>query len=166
MQAKELKRSNRAFRLETWWIWASAIVVAVIAAIVMRLFISMAFNTYLFSGLITFVVVVLLAWVAILIRSKKWNNTKYLLGPDALMISRPDGLFGVVQDVYLYESILSISFKQDYFGKKYGYGDIDVTIPKLKSTLVLTSVVEPSTQLPFLKAHMEKKADQPRALVT
>ncbi|MEK7594115.1 MAG: hypothetical protein AAB436_00560 [Patescibacteria group bacterium] len=166
METKELARSDRAFHLEARWIWASATTVALIAAILMRVFINLAFGTYILGGLMTFIIVMMIAWTAILIRSKKWHDTKYLLGQDALLITRPNGLMGITQDVYLYESILSISFRQDYFGKKYGYGDIDIAIPKLNSTLVLANVIEPSLQVPYFKAHMKHKADRPRALVT
>lgn len=166
MDAKELKRSRRAFQLESRLIWGCAVLTAILAAIIMRFIMSMAIGTYLLSGLFTFVIVMLFAWTAILIRNKKWENTKYLLGQDSIIVTRPSGMFGVTQDVYLYESILSISFQQDYFGKKYGYGDIDISIPKLGKTLVLKSVVEPSKQLPHLKAQIQQKADRPRALVT
>lgn len=166
METRELIRSKQAFRMETRWIWGSAIAVALIAAILMRILVDLAFGAYLLSGFFTFVTVMLLAWVAILIRNKKWHDTKYILGQDAILVTRPNGLTGVTQDVYLYESILSISFRQDFFGKKYGYGDIDITIPKLGKTLVLEGVVEPAKQLPHLKAQLEQKASRPRALVT
>jgi hypothetical protein len=166
MEAKELKRSRRAFQLETRLIWGCALLTAILAAIIMRLIINMAIGTYLLSGVFTFVIVMFFAWAAIQTRSNKWHKTKYLLGQDSIIVTQPNGMFGVTQDVYLYESILSISFQQDYFGKKYGYGDIDISIPKLGKTLVLKSVVEPSKQLPHLKAQIQQKADRPRALVT
>lgn len=166
METRELQRSERAFRIESRWILGSAIAVALIAALLMRILVDMAFGAYLLSGLFTFLTVMGIAWIAILIRNKKWRDTRYLLGPDAIIVTRPNGIMGVTQDVYLYESILSISFQQDYFGKKYGYGDIDISIPKLNQTLVLRSVVEPAQQLPHIKAQLNRKADRPRALVT
>lgn len=168
METRELERSERAFNIETRWILGSAIAVALIAALLMRILVDLAFGAYLLSGLFTFLIVMSFAWLAIIIRNKMWKDTKYFLGQDAILVTRPRGFIGsgVTQDVYLYESILSLSFQQDYFGKKYGYGDINISIPKLKETLVLKSVVEPSQQLPHIKAQLNQRTDRPRALVT
>ncbi|MBX4201676.1 hypothetical protein KW803_02155 [Candidatus Saccharibacteria bacterium] len=164
--AKELARSQQAFRIETYWIIGVAAGTALLAAGLMRFVHSLTIGTYLFSGLLAFVVVMITAWIAVCIRDKRWNDTKYVLGRDALLIKQPNGFTGTTQDIYLYESILSVSFHQGYSGRKYGYGDIEIVIPKLKTSLVLRNVVEPSEQLPILKAHMKGKAGRPRALVT
>lgn len=167
MEAVEMQRSDKAFKMETRVILIVAIITAVLAAVMVRIFMRLAFEIYLLSGTLTFIAVMLAAWVAILIRSKKWDNTHFVLGPDALLITRMRGLMGMTtQDVYLYESIISARVQQSFMGQKYGYGDIELTIPKLERTLILREVANPDQQLLLLKAHMENKGNRSRELVT
>lgn len=167
MKAVEMKRSEQAFRMETRIILIAAIITALLAAIMVRIFVRLAFEVYLLSGFLTFLGIMLLAWIAILIRSKKWDATHFILGEDALLVTRMRGLMGMTtQDVYLYESILSARVQQTYFGQKYGYGDIELTIPKLDRQIILREVVNPDQQLLILKAQMESKGNRSRELVT
>jgi len=167
MEAQEMQRSEKAFRLETRVILIGALLTALLAAIMVRIFMRMAFEVYLLSGIFTFLGVMFAAWIAVLIRSKKWDATHFILGEDALLITRMRGLMGTTtQDVYLYESIISARVQQSYMGQKYGYGDIELTIPKLERTLILREVANPDQQLLLLKARMENKGNRSRELVT
>lgn len=162
-----MQRSEKAFRLETRMILIGAVITSLLAAIMVRIFMRLAFDVYLLSGILTFVGVMFVAWIAVLIRSKKWDGTHFMLGPDALIITRLRGLMGMkTQDVYLYESIISARVQQSYMGQKYGYGDIELTIPKLERTLILREVDDPDQQILLLKAHMENKGNRSRELVT
>ncbi len=162
-----MKRSEKAFRNETSVILIGAVLTALLAAVMVRIFMHLAFETYLLSGVLTFMVIMFIAWIAVLIRSKKWDGTHFMLGKDALLITRMRGLMGTTtQDVYLYESILSARVQKSYLGQKYGYGDIELTIPKLERQIILREVEQPDQQLLNLKAHMENKGNRSRELVT
>lgn len=166
MEARELRRSEYAFKMETRWILAGALLTATLAALCMRLFLEMADSMYLFGGIFTFLIVMGLAWVAILIRSRKWDNTHYVLGEDALLVTRAAGFMGTAQDVYLYESIISATVRQNMMGKKHGFGNIELTIPKLGAQVILNDVEVPDDQLLLIKTHMESKGNRSRELVT
>lgn len=167
METVEMQRSEKSFRMQTRLILIGAIITALLAAVMVRIFMRLAFEMYLLSGVVTFMVVMLVAWVAILIRSKKWDATHFVLGEDALLITRMRGLMGMTtQDVYLYESIISARVQQTYMGQKHGYGDIELTIPKLERQVILREVENPDQQILLLKAHMENKGNRSRELVT
>lgn len=167
MNAVEMQRSEKSFRMETRTILIGAFLTALLAAIMVRMFMRFTAEVHLLSGVLIFVGVMFLAWIAILIRSKKWDATHFILGEDALMVTRMRGLMGMTtQDVYLYESIISARVQQTYFGQKYGYGDIELTIPKLERQIILRDVADPAQQLQILKSQMENKGGRSRELVT
>lgn len=168
MERMELMRSEKALQLQIRGILAAAVVTALLAGLMMRVIIHWALDTYIFAGLLTFLVIMAIAWLAVMIRQKKWNDEHYYLGPDALTVISTKGLLGTKEDVYLYESIISASFTQGYVAKRYGYGDMNVMIPKLdgQPQLVLKDIINPTQQLPVLKARIKSKSGNRRELVT
>jgi uncharacterized membrane protein YdbT with pleckstrin-like domain len=99
--------------------------------------------------------------------TKWWNNSSYSITDESLIVStsRP-GIFGTSESsVYRYESIASISVKQDYFGKKYNYGDIVVNMPKVED-VVLRDVANPKEELIKLKKIIaERNGNDTQALI-
>lgn len=161
-----LQRSPKALQIQVRIILISAAIVGLIAGILVRISVDFFYDQYHLSGILTFLFVMTLAWIAILFMQKTWNNTHYELGPDALLVTSDRGLFGTEQDVYLYESIISVNFTQGMAGKRYGYGDMRVVIPKLGSELILRDIIDPVQQLPVFKSRIEDKSATPKALVT
>lgn len=78
------------------------------------------------------------------------NKLQYYLLPKAVMISKA-GFVGRHEQMYRYDSILSVGVRKGWYGKQYGYGDIVLTIPKLAHGLVLRDVKNPQAWAQVIK---------------
>lgn len=100
--------------------------------------------------------ILLIAWI---VASAKlwfdWNAKHYELSNDALIIDARAGRLGTSRTVYRYESIISLRFSQGYWGKKFGYGDVRVTIPKIETEIVMNDIDMPEQQLAGLQRRIQ-----------
>lgn len=72
---------------------------------------------------------------------------RYEIATDTLIVHGKMGTFGSTQAVYLYESIISIRMTQGFLGKKFDYGDIRITMPKIEGELAMNDIDHPAKQM-------------------
>lgn len=166
METTELPRNPQAFKLLLLFVGFATTIVGLIAAFIVGSFFHFTLGHYAFSRILTFLIIVFIAAFALMIGYYEWKSISYKLSPEGIIVSKSSGLFGKKRKVYLYESIISASYTQHYFGTKYGYGDIHIEIPKLEKQLVLKDVYDPSQYLPRIQAHMRSKTGVNNVLVT
>lgn len=157
MDSKLLERNFHAFMVQLWFMAIGGFIVAVIIGIMVGAFFTLLLGSADWSGFLTFLIILFMIGFAAMIYYIKWQSIEYLLGPEAILVTTSVGAVGKKQKVYLYESIISASFNQNIFGRKYGYGDMHITIPKLDQKLILKDVDRPGAQLPFLQDRIKQK---------
>lgn len=166
MQPTRIHRSEDAYRVVLWFIAIGSLLVALFGALVIGAMFTIASGGHGFSRILTFLIIMGFAGLAAMIYHIKWHAVEYILRPEGIIVGRSVGVFGKKQKVYLYESIITASVNQNYFGNRYGYGDIHVTIPKLEKKLILKDVEIPDKQIEDLYARIKAKAGAHNVLVT
>jgi membrane protein YdbS with pleckstrin-like domain len=94
-----------------------------------------------------------------------WNATRYTISEDGIRISHKQGLMGRSSTVYRYESIISAELRQSYFGERYGYGDIYLTIPKLDKDVVLSSIDVPQLPMEYIQKRVANLKGNTQSLI-
>lgn len=95
-----------------------------------------------------------LGWIvgsaALVLRER---NTKYILGPQTLTIKNGSFFGSSTEALYRYDSMLSVESNQSFFGRKYNYGTIHITVPKLETAnaVQLKAVDNPHEQAKRIK---------------
>lgn len=95
----------------------------------------------------------------------QWDKMRYDIGPEAITINNKTGLFGQTSTIYRYESIISAKMTQGYLGKKYGYGNVYLRIPKLEYDVVLKDIDNPEALLAKVQERVNKKGTQSHSLI-
>jgi hypothetical protein len=103
-----------------------------------------------------------LAWVVIaifwgitsLMLWFEWNIKRYEVTSDSLIIHTKAGRWGSGQTLYRYESIISVKLTQGFWGKRYNFGDVRLTIPKLDDEVVMHDIENPLDQLMQIQKRM------------
>jgi len=157
MQQVELKRNPDAFKIQAYFILVAAFFVGLLAAILFGTMVHFVVGAYDGSRILTFLIVMLVACISILLAYSKWRDEKYLLTDEGIIISSSITLTKRKKKLYLYESIISASFSQNYLGSKFGYGEIHITMPKLGEKLIMKDVASPELQLPKLQKFISQK---------
>jgi len=157
MQNIELKRNSDAFKIQAYFIMVVAFFVALLAAIIFGSMVHFVVGSYDGSRIITFLIVMLIAGISVLLAYYKWRDEKYILTDEGIIISSSLTLTKRKKKLFLYESIISASFTQDYLGTKFGYGEIHITMPKLGEKLIMKDVDAPELQLPKLQKFITAK---------
>lgn len=166
MESVHLHKNPAAFRVTLIAGAIGASIVGIMAAIVVGGFFKLVLGDYNYSRILTFLIVIFIAGFFLMIMYGRWKGTHYDLTPEGIVVATGFGDFANKRKIFLYESIITASFNQNYFGKKYGYGDLHVTIPKLEKTLVLKDIDDPSSKLPYLQKHIKNKSGSNNVLVT
>lgn len=115
----------------------------------------------------------LLAWVVLVggwvVTSLKlwsaWKIKRYEVTPDAIIVHAKAGQWGSTQTHYRYESIISIKMSQGYWGKKYNFGDVRMTIPKLDNDVVMNDIENPMEQLAEIQKRMGERSSGSHNLI-
>jgi len=81
----------------------------------------------------------------------QWDKTTYTLTADSVIVAKR-GWTSVVKQMYRYDSILSVTVRQDWAGTRHNYGDIQLEIPRLSKQVALRYISEPEKQVVELKA--------------
>lgn len=150
------------FRIIAVW----SVVAALAAGWIVGKFVHFSIGAYGGSRFLTFLIIITIAGAATLIRYIKWQSVHYLLSPEGIVVTDSVGMLGKKQKIYLYESIITASVNQNFFGRKYGYGDIHLTIPKLEKKLMLKDLDQPASALTDLQARIHKRVGINSVLVT
>jgi hypothetical protein len=94
-----------------------------------------------------------------------WRAQFYEIGTESLIVHVKAGMWGTAQTIYRYESFISIRMVQGYWGKRFGFGDVYITIPKMENDVVLRDVVDPAGQLSGIQARMAERASASSSLI-
>jgi hypothetical protein len=86
-----------------------------------------------------------------------WLTEYYELTPESIILHKKEGKGGKSQEIYRYESIISVRMIQNEWGVKHNYGDVYLTIPKIDKELVLKDIENPLTQLEAVKNRIDSK---------
>ena len=95
-----------------------------------------------------------------------WNVKRYEIGKDSLIVHAKAGKWGSAQTIYRYESIISLRMTQGFWGKRFGYGDVHLTIPKLEKDVVMNDIEDPLVQLAEVQKRMGEKSPGSHNLIT
>lgn len=160
-----IKRSAKGLEVQVVAIGVAAVGSALLATwLLARLF---ALTSS--SGVLTIVIVWLVfigAWA--LGTAKLWFNwqvKRYEIGKDALIVHSKAGKFGKSQAIYRYESIISMRMTQGLLGKRFGYGDVLLSIPKLDKEVVMSDIDHPAEQLAEVQRRLAERSISHDALV-
>lgn len=148
------------------------IIVAGLLVIVLCFFISIVFIVLLNSRSNFVGYTLLLMWILLpgfwvigsLLAYKRSLKNYYVAQKDNLMVVRSK-LGGTGTEYYRYDSMITISFQQSFFGKKYSYGDIIINIPRLDKKIILQNILNPAEQTNRLKNIASKKTNNTQSLI-
>jgi len=157
MEQIELKRNPDAFKLQAYFIMVTTFFVAFFSALLFGSIVHFVVGAYDGSRILTFLIIMLIGSIAVLLAFFRWRDDRYILTEDGILISSSLSLTQKKRKIFLYESILSVSSNQNYFGSKLGYGEIHVTIPKLGEKLILKDIEDPEEQLLILQKYIKSK---------
>lgn len=158
MHPIELKRCPEAFKLQAYSIMVVGFFVALLTAILFGSIVNFVVGAYDGSRILTFLIVMAITSVAVTLAYYKWRDDKYVLTEEGILISSSLSPTKKKRKIYLYESIISVSCNQNYFGTKFNYGEIHVTIPKLEDKLILKDVENPEEQLLLMQKFVKANA--------
>ena len=157
MDAELLHRSRAG--LETKVI--SAGIAALVLGLIAMIAFSLMFSWTQYQGWFLIAgswLILFFGWGYTAIRSKiRWDRVRYEITPESIIIYEKAGKLGGSKTVYRYESIISVRMTQDYLGKRYGFGDVHIVIPKLDKELILKDIEQPDKQLNSLQANIEAR---------
>jgi hypothetical protein len=107
------------------------------------------------------------AWIVTSLRLwASWRIKRYEVAKDALIVHAKAGKWGSSQTIYRYESIISLRMTQGFLGKRFGYGDVRLTIPKLDGEVVMNDIEDPLVQLEEVQKRIGEKTTAHSNLVT
>jgi membrane protein YdbS with pleckstrin-like domain len=94
-----------------------------------------------------------------------WNIKRYEIAKDALIVHAKAGKLGTSQTIYRYESIISLRMTQGFLGKRFGYGDVRISIPKLDNEVVMNDIENPVEQLAEVQKRMGERSGGTHSLI-
>ncbi len=95
-----------------------------------------------------------------------WNVKRYEIAKDAFIVHAKAGKWGSSQTIYRYESIISLKMTQGILGKRYGFGDVHITIPKLDGEVVMNDIDHPLEQLKEVQRRIGERSSGSGTLIT
>lgn len=95
-----------------------------------------------------------------------WKIKRYEITPDSIIVHAKAGQWGSAQTIYRYESIISVKMTQGFWGKKFNFGDVRLTIPKLDGDVVMNDIENPIEQLSELQKRMGERSAGTHNLIT
>ncbi len=95
-----------------------------------------------------------------------WNVKRYEIAKDAFIVHAKAGRWGASQTIYRYESIISLKMTQGFLGKRYGYGDVHITIPKLDGEVIMNDIDHPLEQLQEVQKRIGERTTGQDTLIT
>ena len=95
-----------------------------------------------------------------------WNVKRYEIAKDAFIVHAKAGRWGTSQTIYRYESIISLKMTQGFLGKRYGFGDVHIAIPKLEGEVVMNDIDHPLEQLQEVQKRIGERTTGQDTLIT
>lgn len=161
-----LKRSSKGLKVQIISLGVAALLLALLATWLL----SVVFSITPFQGttlkIITWVVFIG-GWAITATRMwMDWNVKRYEIAQDAFIVHAKAGRWGTSQTIYRYESIISLRMTQGFLGKRYGYGDVHIKIPKLDDEVVMNDIDHPLEQLNEVQRRIGERQTNPATLIT
>lgn len=166
MEHVEIKKNVRALQLS---IFAKGMVVFAIALLATLLLLYLLSWTTRTENTIIWIVWLLLVglWlVQSLLELIDWKERKYEIDAESIRITKPIGLLRTTIVVYRYESIISVKMSQGFWAKRFGYGSVYFSIPKLEKEEALRGIDHPEVQLQRIQSKLQKKGADTQVLIS
>lgn len=156
---RRIIRSNSGLHVRIISTGLAVIAIGLIASFILAKMFSLTQWTGITTQILAWAIL-LVAWgCASLYSWHSWHKKFYEITHDAV-IAYSDGLWKTdsTQTIYRYESIISIRLTQSFWGKRYGYGDIRLTIPKIDKEVILSDIKHPQQQLSDIRSYMQGRS--------
>jgi hypothetical protein len=161
-----IKRSSKGLQAQLILSGIATILIALLATWLITKLFGWTPNEGTFLKTLTWVFL-LGAWVITALRLwSTWRIKRYEVAKDALIVHAKAGKWGSSQTIYRYESIISLRMTQGFLGKRFGYGDVRLTIPKLDGEVVMNDIEDPLVQLEEVQKRIGEKTTAHSSLVT
>jgi uncharacterized membrane protein YdbT with pleckstrin-like domain len=162
----QIKKSSKAIQFSILGSLLVVVVLCLFAMLILAIFLSWAPNVEQFMTTIAWVVL-LSGWLfASTMQLINWKAKSYEVDAESIRLTKSAGLFKSTKVVYRYESIISVRMDQGFWGKKFGYGNIYFSIPKLDKEEVLKGIENPSLQLEELQKRLHKRGADTQVLIS
>lgn len=76
-----------------------------------------------------------------------WRFKRYEIAKDALIVHARLGIWGSTQTLHRYDMIFKVHMVQGFLGRRFGYGDVQLSIPLVEHPIVLNDVEDPMHQM-------------------
>jgi membrane protein YdbS with pleckstrin-like domain len=160
-----LKRSSKGLQAQIIATGIAAVLIALLATWLISKLFGWTPNEGSFLKALTWIILIG-AWAVMSLKLWfEWNIKRYEIAKDALIVHAKAGKFGTSQTVYRYESIISIRMTQGFLGKRFGYGDVRLTIPKLDGEVVMNDIENPVEQLAEVQKRMGERSGGTHSLI-
>ncbi len=160
-----LKRSPKGLQAQIIMSGVATLLIALLATWLIAKLFGWTPNEGTFLKTITWVFLVG-AWAITSLRLwATWRIKRYEIAKDALVVHAKAGKFGTSQTVYRYESIISLRTTQGFLGKRFGYGDVRISIPKLENEVVMNDIENPVEQLAEVQKRMGERSGGTHSLI-
>lgn len=94
-----------------------------------------------------------------------WKAVRYEISQHALIVHAKAGFMGEAQQVYRYDSIISMRFFQGFWGRKFDYGDIYLSIPKVEQEIRLSDIEQPHTQIQDIQKYITQHSGNAQSFI-
>jgi membrane protein YdbS with pleckstrin-like domain len=96
----------------------------------------------------------------------RWQSKQYLIDDNSIRITKSTGLLSSGTVVYRFESIISVRVSQGWLAKRYGYGTVHFTIPKLDKEEAIADVSSPDGLIARIQSRLAEKGAATQTLIT
>lgn len=161
-----LKRSSKGLQVQVLTLGIMALVLSLLATWLL----GVLFSVTPFQGTLLKIavwIVLVGGWAITSIKMwTDWSVKRYEIAQDAFIVHAKAGRWGRSQTIYRYESIISLRMTQGFLGKRYGYGDVHIKIPKLDDDVVMNDIDHPLEQLAEVQRRIGERQTNPATLIT
>ncbi len=108
--------------------------------------------------------IIALTWVGLpllwaitsIVMRKKWHKTSYIIGDNHLTVRKDGFMSGVSQQMYRYDTMISLKVEQSFWGRRSGYGTLRITLPRIEDEVALSYVPDPANFAALVKDHITR----------
>ncbi len=141
-QKIELKRCTKALDDHLMFFGIGFVLLGSVSVALLLIPFDLYSNHFVFWAVIMIAFAICIYFLFMKILQQMWLNTHYNIIDDALVVTN-SGLFGVHDDIYKFDGFAELSIRQGFIGKRRGYGNVVLKIPKLEKELTLTDINKP-----------------------
>lgn len=157
MQPTQLKRSKKGLQINLALVSIAAIVFALITSWMA----SVVFRWTEYNG----VMVILIIWAVFVLGwglgaiklLLNWRKEHYELTADSLVSYGKANSLGMSKAIYPYETITSMRMAQGNLGKRFGYGDVYISLSTPEGEVIMHDIEHPLEKLAELQRLVGKR---------